>query len=184
MAADSMTMALPDSNHRKGLSESLLHSELKRLREELERDRRAVGGSGSAGDVAQDAAARVLERKGELEFGSRRELRAYLWLTAKRLLVDRWRKRRRKESLEEMESLASGIPAGPPIEIPDGRTDDLLGALQKLPFQDRRVLELAYLHDATIGEIAAELGLSVPAVKMRLSRARERLRDRLGLEGS
>jgi RNA polymerase sigma-70 factor (ECF subfamily) len=182
MAADTFMMAPPDSNPRKGLSDSLLHSELARLREHLERDHRAFrGASGSAGDVAQDAAARVLERKDELEFGSRHELRAYLWLTAKRLLVDRWRRRARKESLEELESLASGLPAGPPIEIPDGRTEDLFKSLQQLTFQDRRVLELAYLHDATVGEIASELGISVPAVKMRLSRARERLRERLGL---
>jgi len=164
-------------------SDSLLNSELARLRMHLERHRTDLGGgSASMGDVAQEAAARVLERKDELEFESRGALRAYLLRTAKRLIVDRWRRRGRKQSLETLESLASGLPAGPPLMIPDARSDDLLQALQKLSFQDRRVLELAYLHDATVGDIATELGLSVPAVKMRLSRARERLRERLGLD--
>lgn len=164
----------------KGPSDSLLHSELARLRAHLEREHGdAAGGSASMGDVAQEAAARVLERRDELEFETKHAFRAYLWRIAKRILVDRWRKRARKESVGELDSLASQLPAGPPISIPDGKTEDLLRALQALSFQDRRVLELAYLHDATVGEIATELGLSVSAVKMRLSRAREKLRARL-----
>lgn len=181
--ADTHSMDLPAPPGGEGSSDSLLHSELARLRTHLELYHADMGGgSASIGDVAQETAARVLERKGELEFESRGALRAYLWRTAKRLLVDRWRRRDRKQSLEVFETLASGLAAGPPLSIPDGRTEDLLKALQKLSFPDRRVLELAYLHDATVGDIATELGISVAAVKMRLSRARERLRERLGLD--
>ena len=182
MAGDTLSMTDPAQPSRGRSTESLLRSELERLRAHLERHPGALGGSASAGDVAQEAAARVLERKEKVAFGSPSELRAYLWQTARRLIVDRWRRRRRKQSIEELDSLASCVPAGPPIEIGDGRSDALMRALEKLTFQDRRVLELAYLHDATVGEIAAELGISVPAVKMRLSRARERLRERLGIE--
>ena len=183
MAGDTLSMTDQEPRPEGRSTESLLRSELERLRAHLERHPSAIGGgSASAGDVAQEAAARVLERKEKVAFDSPGEMRAYLWLTAKRLIVDRWRRKRSKRSLEELDSLASCVPAGPPIEIGDGRSDDLMRALEKLTFQDRRVLELAYLHDATVGEIAAELGISVSAVKMRLSRARERLRERLGID--
>ncbi len=182
MTASTHSMTLPEPPGRGGPSDSLFHSELARLRAHLERHHADLGGaSASMGDVAQEAGARLLERRGELEFESRGALRAYLWRTAKRILIDRWRRRDRKKPLEVLDSLASQLPAGPPLEIPDERTADLLKALQQLSFHDRRVLELAYLHDATVGEIATELGLTVPAVKMRLSRAREHLRERLGL---
>jgi len=127
----SMTASWPSGEQ--GPTDSLLHSELSRLRAHLERHHGELGGpSASMGDVAQEAAARVLEKKEELRFESRGAFRAYLLRTAKRILVDRWRRRDRKQPLEAMDSLASWLPAGPPIEIPDGRTEDLLKSLQSI----------------------------------------------------
>lgn len=165
-------------------SESLLRDELAKLRQHLQREMPGLAGP-SAGmtDVVHEAAARVFARQDEVKFESRAGFRAYLWRTARRILIDRWRRRERKSAIEDLGSLASQLPAGPPIEIPDARIDDLLKALGKLPFEDRRVLELAYTHDATVAEIANELGISESAVKMRLSRARDRLADRMRRAG-
>lgn len=181
MMPSTHAMNLPGNPLRGEPLDAALRSELDRLREHLKQQHAGLErGSASMRDVAQEAAYRVLDKQDEIEFESPSALRGYLWLTAKRLLIDRWRKKSRRGKFESLDSLASELPAGEPLTIPDGRSDDLLSALRKLSFQDRRVLELAYLHDATVGEIASELGISVPAVRMRLVRARERLRERFG----
>jgi RNA polymerase sigma-70 factor (ECF subfamily) len=60
--------------------------------------------------------------------------------------------------------------------------DRVLAALEALPDQDRDVLVLRYLEDLPTAEAAAVLGVSDGAVKMRLLRAVQRLRDVLGEE--
>ena len=53
----------------------------------------------------------------------------------------------------------------------------LRDAIQRLPEGLRIPLELQLLRDLSVGEIAAHIGISEPAVKSRLMRARLRLRD-------
>jgi RNA polymerase sigma-70 factor (ECF subfamily) len=60
--------------------------------------------------------------------------------------------------------------------------DRVLAALAALPERDRDVLVLRYLEDLSTADAAAVLGVSEGAVKMRLLRAIQRLRDVLGEE--
>jgi RNA polymerase sigma-70 factor (ECF subfamily) len=60
------------------------------------------------------------------------------------------------------------------------RRDRVRAALEALPGRDREVLVLRYLEDLTTAEAAAVLGVGEGAVKMRLLRALQRLRDVLG----
>lgn len=55
----------------------------------------------------------------------------------------------------------------------------LLGALRSLPMGDRSVLALAYVHELSLTDVARIEGCSEPAVKARLHRARQRLREAL-----
>lgn len=57
----------------------------------------------------------------------------------------------------------------------------LLDQVERLPADYRQVLMLFYYEDITYREIAELLGVSVPAVNARLSRARALLRERLNL---
>ena len=50
-------------------------------------------------------------------------------------------------------------------------------AIQRLPEGLRIPLELQLFRDLSVGEIATHIGISEPAVKSRLLRARLRLRD-------
>jgi RNA polymerase sigma-70 factor (ECF subfamily) len=52
--------------------------------------------------------------------------------------------------------------------------------LSRLPAGDRRVLAMRYAADLTQSEIAAQLSIPEGTVKIRLHRARHRLRDQLG----
>ncbi|MFO0926498.1 MAG: sigma-70 family RNA polymerase sigma factor [Gemmataceae bacterium] len=55
--------------------------------------------------------------------------------------------------------------------------------LQELSRADREILTLRYALDYDTGEIADLLGINATAVHMRLSRARQRLADRLKAQG-
>lgn len=57
----------------------------------------------------------------------------------------------------------------------------LLTQVERLPGEYRQVLMLFYYQDITYREIADLLGVSVPTVNARLTRARAMLRDRLHL---
>ncbi len=55
--------------------------------------------------------------------------------------------------------------------------------LQQMPQADREILTLRYALDYETGDIAALLGINATAVHMRLSRARQRLAERLKAQG-
>ena len=59
----------------------------------------------------------------------------------------------------------------------------LRGVLKDLATADREILTLRYALDRTTDEIAETLGINATAVHMRLSRARQRLAERLKAQG-
>jgi RNA polymerase sigma-70 factor (ECF subfamily) len=59
----------------------------------------------------------------------------------------------------------------------------LRGVLQELPRADREILTFRYALEYNTGEIADLLGINATAVHMRLSRARQRLAERLKVLG-
>jgi RNA polymerase sigma-70 factor (ECF subfamily) len=60
------------------------------------------------------------------------------------------------------------------------RRADVVEALGRLDEQDRRLLLMQYWQERTCSETAAELGMPVGTVKIRLHRSRKRLADLLG----
>jgi RNA polymerase sigma factor (sigma-70 family) len=86
------------------------------------------------------------------------------------------------ESLDALSDAdGQALPAAPPVPI-DLRID-LGRAIQQLPPAYREVLLLRDVHELTAPEVAAQLGLSVQAVKSRLHRARTLVRERLLASG-
>jgi RNA polymerase sigma-70 factor (ECF subfamily) len=59
----------------------------------------------------------------------------------------------------------------------------LRGVLGEMPQADREILTLRYALEYDTGDIAELLGINATAVHMRLSRARQRLADRLKAQG-
>jgi len=57
--------------------------------------------------------------------------------------------------------------------------DEMRDLLSSLPAADRRLLELKYLEDRTVEEVAEALGQSANTTKVGLFRARRRLRARI-----
>jgi RNA polymerase sigma-70 factor (ECF subfamily) len=98
---------------------------------------------------------------------------------ARRLLT----RRARRDHL----ALAWPIPHDPEIEDPaltgTPTRVTLEQALGRLEVRDRRVMQLRYAEDLTEAEVARRLGLPEGTVKVRLHRARRRLRGLLENEG-
>jgi RNA polymerase sigma factor (sigma-70 family) len=101
------------------------------------------------------------------------------WLigTTRRVLANSRRGRRRAGALRERISLQPRLAGPDPAErIAD---DGLRAALAALRPRDREALVLVAWFDLTPAEAAVALGVSAPSFRMRLARARRRLRAEL-----
>ena len=112
-----------------------------------------------AEDVLQDVFVKRLYQAPK--FKSPEHERSWLYQVALNLCRDEWRRHRRSE-----------LPL-PPEEL------SLLDQVSNLPEKQRTVLHLHYYQGYNLQEIARLLGVTVPAVKMRLKRGREALRKEL-----
>lgn len=131
---------------------------------------RLLGPGAEAEDAVHNVLARFLERNGYDP--SRGPLRAYL--------LGAVRRQARKIRRVETEELAD-IHAAPGTRL-DARLaaqEAVAAALDRLPWTQREVLLLAHYEGLTLQEIAQALDLELAAVKSRLHRARESMRESL-----
>ena len=142
---------------------------------------RLVGNDDDARDVVQEAylrAFRGIQRfRGDAQFST--------WLhriTANCAATHLGRRlRHRHEELGEDDALADPCPAHDPSTVAESHLlrDRVTAELAELPPRLRAVVVLRDVYDLPHDAIAAELGISVAAAKVRLHRARKRLRERL-----
>ncbi|WP_373309833.1 SigE family RNA polymerase sigma factor [Cellulomonas chitinilytica] len=91
--------------------------------------------------------------------------------------IDMWR-RRRREVLSAPASVPDSARASESVVVE--HRDELVRALARLTTRQRRVVVLRYLVGLTEREVAADLGVSVGAVKSQASRGLSLLRAHLG----
>ena len=103
-------------------------------------------------------------------------VKSYLFLILHNVLIDLARKKNRITLFE-----ISSLP-----ELPDNETLNetdhyarLYNALEKLPEQRRRILEMAVFESCTYAQIAGKLQISVNTVKTQIGRAYRFLREEL-----
>lgn len=89
---------------------------------------------------------------------------------------------RLRNKAEDLDELASqDLPCAP--AVPTDLRLDLVRAMERLSPPYREVLMLRDVHELTAPEVAAQLGLSLEAVKSRLHRARAQVREQLLASG-
>jgi RNA polymerase sigma-70 factor (ECF subfamily) len=130
-----------------------------------------------AEDIAAETFARALTVNDEVKPGS---IKAYLLAVARNLFVD-WTRRRERTNVSIDDHLSVADPMPGPEQIASDRLqlDAARIALLRLPEPERAVLLMATLHELPYDEIAAAVGCSRAAVKVRIHRARLRLRASL-----
>lgn len=112
--------------------------------------------------------------------------RAWLLRVARNLAEDHAKSAFRRNGTQPPELMNGvGSTASPPLDklVRDEAFAQIRALLEELPVADREVLTFRYALDYDAPKIAEMLGINVTAVHMRLSRARQRLAERLAAEG-
>lgn len=135
--------------------------------------RRRAHSDAEAEDLLQDVFLRALRQPNGL--CGIDNPRAWLFTAARNLLIDRLRLT--KEQVPLPDDLAAEPVAGPPPV--EALSQCLPRVLAELSSQDREAITLCDLEGMTQQDYAARLGLSLPAAKSRVQRARVRLKARM-----
>jgi RNA polymerase sigma factor (sigma-70 family) len=134
---------------------------------------RALLGDGpQAQDAAQEAVLRAHEGTGR--YDPERAFGPWLRGIAVNVCREHMRRRGRRRAAEASLADVAEVPVGAEHQDPPDR---VLQALMELEETYRVPLALFYIEDATVGEVAEALGLSEGAVRVRLHRGREKLRE-------
>jgi len=135
---------------------------------------RVTGNAADADDIVQEAYLRMLST--DLPPLAGDEPKRYLFRIAGNLMADRWRRSSREHG--GLDGVADR--AAPPVSPPD---HDVTRTFTELKPRERALLWLAYVEGEDHEGIAQALRVARGSVKVLLSRARARLRDRLAARG-
>lgn len=102
--------------------------------------------------------------------------RAWLFQVARNLLIDRYRTARDEIPLEDEPALADVADDLAPVEALSQCLPRVLGELSP---EDREAITLCDIEGLSQQALADRLGLSLPAAKSRVQRARRRLREQM-----
>lgn len=130
-----------------------------------------------AEDISQEVLVRALRR----DTGEQDNLAAWLYVVTRNLAMNACRSRRRGRVVgavdDALVSTTRGDPAAPVAR--QELSEAVRGAIANLPEPQRAALVLAKYEGLCVDEIAAILGCTRDAVKMRVSRAMRKLRRAL-----
>jgi RNA polymerase sigma-70 factor (ECF subfamily) len=112
--------------------------------------------------------------------------RAWLLRVARNLAEDHAKSAFRRNGTHPPQTM-NGVAAHDPLPLESLEREETFAQLRdvlgQMPKADREILTLRYALDYNTGEIAEMLDINATAVHMRLSRARQRLAERLKAEG-
>jgi RNA polymerase sigma-70 factor, ECF subfamily len=137
---------------------------------------RMTGDYDLARDILQECVTRCLER-----YGRQIDSPGLLYRVARNLVVDHARKQARTAPLGD-QPMADPRSMEHHLMIRETYRE-VLAALQELSFEDRELLSLVAAETMTYGEIAVLMNTTDGAVKVRIHRARKRLRQILAKRG-
>ena len=138
--------------------------------------------------VSRDEAEDVLQRvfyevwRNRDRYDPTRSLEAWVLGIARKRAIDQLRRRHANVvPIEELRDIAGDD--GRELAERYARANEVRGALERLPREQREVLALAYFGDLTQTEIAERLGVPLGTVKARTFRGLRRLADIIGTVG-
>jgi len=134
------------------------------------------GNPAVADDLTAETFARALAGRDNLRLET---VRGYLLAIARNLFRDSWRQDRRFVALEQQPEGIDPRPGADVAAEDRERLRRVLEAMRQLPVAEREALVLAVDRELPYQEISAIVGASVPAVKVRVHRARMRLKSLL-----
>ena len=152
-----------------------------------------LGNKEDAEEVAQDAFVKVYKNIGQ--FRGDASFSTWLYRITANLSRNRyhWNKRRGSQVNVSAHIEATGDDGPRDIEMPDSSKSpealaqeeelraDIMGGMERLPDKLREIMTLRHVEDMRYETIAEILGCKIGTVKSRLARARESLKEMVGL---
>ena len=135
-----------------------------------------LGPGPKAEDAVHDAFLKLIQHFDELRDRPEDRVAAWLAVVVKNTALDMLRKARHETALEDV-SWEAAVPAD------QGEFHALVAIIRGMPEDYRRVLELRFVAEWSVAEIAQAMGLGENTVKTRIFRGRKMLMDRLRKEG-
>ena len=137
---------------------------------------RFLGPGPRAEDIVHDTFIKLIQNYSQLRSRSDGQLERWMMAVARNASLDVLRKEGRETELEA-QAWEPAVPAD------QGEFEALVALIRSMPEDYRRVLELRFLAEWSLADIARELGLTDGAVKSRIFRGRKVLIDTLRKEG-
>ena len=135
-----------------------------------------LGPGPKAEDAVHDAFLKFIQHFDELRDRPEDRVAAWLAVVVKNTALDMLRKARHETALEDV-SWEAAVPAD------QGEFHALVAIIRGMPEDYRRVLELRFVAEWSVAEIAQAMGRGENTVKTRIFRGRKMLMDRLRKEG-
>jgi RNA polymerase sigma factor (sigma-70 family) len=105
------------------------------------------------------------------------DVRAYVFAVARRRLAEHFRTGRREVAVDFASQSLVDLATGPVTEVDRRQRRELLRAgLARIPLDDQIALELAYLENLPLRDVARVLAVGEHTIRSRLARARAKLR--------
>lgn len=137
---------------------------------------RIVPNQGDAEDAVQEVFVKIIERK--VSFISKEHLQNYLYISVRNAALSYMRKEGVKSKYEEFQqAIQDNNVDSEIVEIEVYR--QLSHALETLPTECRKIVELTYIQNLDNQTVAQMLGLSVNTVKAQKMRGKKLLREKL-----
>ncbi|WP_295580783.1 RNA polymerase sigma factor [uncultured Oscillibacter sp.] len=135
-----------------------------------------LGSGPRAEDAVHDAFMKLIRHYDELRERPEERLSAWLAVVVKNTALDMLRREKHETDLED----ARWEPSVPADE---GQFQALVALIRQMPPDYRRILELRFVAEWSLAEIAQAMDLTESAVKTRVFRGRKLLIERLRKEG-
>ena len=143
--------------------------------------RSLTGSADKADELVQTACAKALAAQASWQPGTRFD--AWMFRITRNAWIDEVRRTRHgtvTADPEEIERVPGG--GGEDAEVARLTLATVMGAIDRLPAEQREVLLLVVMEEFTYGEAAEVLGLPIGTVMSRLARAREKIAVAAGIE--
>jgi RNA polymerase sigma-70 factor (ECF subfamily) len=138
---------------------------------------RDLGQREEARDLVQQAFLQL--HRARLDFDPTKRLKPWLYTIALNLKRELFRRKRRRPEHSGTDE-ADRQPVDPRGQLQAEARRSLAWALERIPADQREVIELHWLAGLSFPELAGSIGISVAAAKVRAHRGYVRLRELLG----
>ncbi|RMG28671.1 MAG: RNA polymerase sigma factor [Bacteroidetes bacterium] len=133
-----------------------------------------------AQDLCQEVFIKVYDKLSQFQYKS--SFTTWLYRVSRNVCLDYLRKHQKemfeKDPAEGLQEPEAEVPAVADSELMELKSDQLQHIMDQLKIEEREILMMKYAYDWPIEEIAAVMDLSIPAVKMRLKRAKAKVKKR------